>query len=132
MNPERNQPSQLEAADFCNQLVSSRIKLDGVVLDPPYSYRQVTEHYGGLGKKATYLDTSANFIGRVKTAISPAVKVGGVGITFGWNSNGFYKNLGFEKREILLVAHGLTHNDTIVVCSEKVREIPAKEETGLM
>lgn len=40
-------------------------------------------------------------------------------ISFGWNSQGFGKNLGFKIIEILLVAHGRGHNDTIVTVEER-------------
>lgn len=34
-------------------------------------------------------------------------------ISFGWNSNGIGKTKGLEIIEILIVAHGGQHNDTI-------------------
>lgn len=44
---------------------------------------------------------------------------GGIVITCGWNSGGIGKKYGFEIEEILLVAHGGWHNDTIVVVDRK-------------
>ena len=38
---------------------------------------------------------------------------------FGWNSNGVGKVRGFEIIEILLIAHGGSHNDTIVTVERK-------------
>ena len=94
----------------------------GVIFDPPYSYRQVSEHYKSLGMKATALDTSANFYNRVMNAICDAIQVGGYAISCGWNSSGFGKNRGFEIVEILIVAHGASHhNDTIVTVERKAR-----------
>lgn len=115
---DSNMPSQyhLEAVEFCNQLSGI---YDGVLIDPPYSYRQVSEHYRGQGIKASYKDTSYNFYGRVYDAIAHKIKVGGLAISFGWNSNGLGKVRGFEIIEILLVAHGLHHNDTIVTVERK-------------
>lgn len=46
-------------------------------------------------------------------------KAGGIVITCGWNSGGIGKKYGFEIEEILLVAHGGWHNDTIVVVDRK-------------
>lgn len=48
------------------------------------------------------------------------VHQGGIVISFGWNSTGIGKKYGFEKIEILLVAHGSQHNDTIVVVERKI------------
>lgn len=94
--------------------------LSGVLFDPPYSYRQIKEHNAGLGKKPTQKDTSYNFYRRAMNAIIPKIKVGGYAISFGWNSNGFGKKYGFEIVEILLVAHGMHHNDTIVTIERKI------------
>ncbi|GAH81276.1 unnamed protein product [marine sediment metagenome] len=47
------------------------------------------------------------------------IKKGGIVISFGWNSGGFGKNREFEIKEILLVAHGGNHNDTICVVEVK-------------
>jgi hypothetical protein len=107
----------MEAVDFANWLDA---EYDGVLFDPPYSYRQVSEHYQVIGKKATQLDTSTNFYNRVKMPIAPKIKAGGLAICFGWNSNGFGKKLGFEIIEVLLIAHGGHHNDTIVTIERKM------------
>ena len=116
LNPEMPTLYHLEALEF-------GIALDGlykgVLFDPPYSYRQVSEHYKILGKKATQLDTSSNFYNRAMNPIADKIKSGGHAISFGWNSNGFGKNRGFEIIEILLVAHGGHHNDTIVTVEKK-------------
>ena len=42
-------------------------------------------------------------------------------MTFGWNSGGIGKTKGFEIVEILMVAHGGWHNDTIVTIEKKVK-----------
>ncbi len=55
-----------------------------------------------------------------KELLAPKIKPNGLAITFGWNSQGFGKNLGFELKEILLVAHGRSHNDTIVTVERKI------------
>lgn len=118
-NPERNAKYHMEAEEFAEMLEG---KYDGVLFDPPYSYRQVSEHYQVVGKKATQMDTSTQFYNRVMNPLSPKIKIGGIAISFGWNSNGFGLSRGFEKIEILLVAHGGHHNDTIVTVERKIRE----------
>jgi hypothetical protein len=115
-NPERKTKYHLDAKEFCEKLEG---KFDGILFDPPYSYRQITEHYKVMGLKANRLDTSYNFYRRVMNVIIPKLKVGSYAISFGWNSNGFGKKYGFEIIEILLVAHGGHHNDTIVTVERK-------------
>ena len=62
-----------------------------------------------------------NPFGEMKKEIGRIVSVGGICITCGWNSGGVGKKYGFEIDEILLVAHGGWHNDTIVTVERKVR-----------
>lgn len=117
LNPAQATTHHLEAVEFADILPA---ELKGVLFDPPYSYRQITEHYREYGRKATAKDTSYNFYRRVQVALAPKIRTGGVVISFGWNSNGFGLGLGFEKLEVLLVAHGLHHNDTICTVERKV------------
>ena len=116
-NPEMPAEYHMEAEDFCTMLNG---EYDGVLFDPPYSYRQVSEHYKVLGKKATQLDTSTRFYTRAINPIADNIKIGGYAISFGWDSTGFGKKRGFELVEVLLVAHGGRHNDTIVTVEKKV------------
>jgi len=121
-NPEIEASYHLEAEEFA-KLINKIFKksFDGVLFDPPYSNRQITEHYKILGRKATQLDTSANFYTRAMNPIANKIKPGGYAISCGWNSNGFGKKRGFEIVEILLVAHGGHHNDTIVTVERKTQ-----------
>jgi len=118
MNPERKATFHLEAKEFCETLHSA---YSGVLYDPPYSFRQVSEHYKMLGKKASAIDTSANFHKKVKDVVAPKIKIGGHSISFGWNSMGMGKTRGFEIVEILLVAHGSNNNDTIVTVEKRIK-----------
>ena len=117
-NPEFDTHYHLEALDFVNQL---KKMYRGVLFDPPYSYRQVSEHYKVIGKKATQLDTSTRFYNRVLNPIANKLILGGTAISFGWNSTGFGKKRGFAIIEILLVNHGGYHNDTIVTVERKMQ-----------
>ena len=116
-NPEKPTKYHLEAIDFVNTFQDESI--DGALFDPPYSCRQVSEHYKVIGKKATQLDTSTNFYTRVLNPLANKIKVGGYCISFGWNTNAMGKNRGFEIVEILIVAHGGHHNDTLVTVERK-------------
>lgn len=115
MNPQKPSKFHLPAKEFAEQLDGS---YNGVLFDPPYSLRQVKECYESIGVKLFQEDTQ-RFPQNVKEKIAHKIKTGGYAITFGWNSQGFGKNLGFEIIEILLVPHGRGHNDTIVVVEVK-------------
>ena len=62
----------------------------------------------------------SNIDSNLKDEIKRITCKDGVVITFGWNSNGIGKTRGFEIVEILLVAHGGNHNDTICVVERKL------------
>ena len=119
LNPKMPTDYHLDANVFAKQLEG---EYDGVLFDPPYSYRQVTEHYATMGIKANRLDTSSNFYNRVMDNLYKKIKMGGLAISFGWNSNGFGKKRGFEIIDGMLVAHGGHHNDTIVTIERKVNQ----------
>ena len=86
------------------------------VFDPPYSPRQLKEVYKGKGEYDTKASTWSNW----KDLLSKKIKKGGIVISFGWSSQGMGKNRGFKIEEILLVAHGGNHNDTICVVERKI------------
>lgn len=123
-NPDKPTKYHMEAMDFVNELSGKTGQLEGALFDPPYSYRQVSEHYVVLGKKATQLDTSSQFYNRVLNPLADIIKVGGYCISFGWNTNGMGKNRGFVIEEILIIAHGGHHNDTLVTVEKKIRNRP--------
>lgn len=116
LNPEKPTSYHLHAKKFCETIVGS---YKGILFDPPYSLRQVKECYDEIGIKM-FQDDSQRFPQNVKEAITPKIETGGIAITFGWNSQGFGKNLGFEMIEILMVPHGRSHNDTIVTVEIKM------------
>ncbi len=117
LNPESHCKSHVLADIFC---CSQNILFEGVLFDPPYSGRQVKECYTNLNKLVHRDDTNAYFHANVKKSIANKIKDGGYAICCGWNTNGFGKKYGFELIEILLVAHGSSHNDTIVTVEKKV------------
>ena len=92
---------------------------DGILIDPPYSLRQVSEHYKKAGIKITGWHTSAGYNSALKNEASRLLKKGGKAICFGWNSMGIGKMRGFEMTRILLVAHGGSKNDTI--CTVEIK-----------
>ena len=110
----------MDALDFMKMFGDSSV--DGVLYDPPYSPRQVSECYNNVGYNVTWDTTKASFWGNHKREISRIVKVGGKVITFGWNSGGIGYKYGFEITRILMVAHGGWHNDTICTVEVKTHE----------
>ncbi|PEG97426.1 adenine-specific DNA methylase [Lactobacillus sp. UMNPBX9] len=108
----------LDALDFLKQLKANSVDL--VLYDPPYSPRQVSESYKLLDMSVNMATTQSSYWSKQKQEIARIVKVGGYVISCAWNSGGIGKKHGFEIQEILLVAHGGWHNDTIVTVERKV------------
>ena len=120
LNPDYDTDCHLEAKDFLKRFEAESV--DGVLLDAPYSPRQVAECYKGFGREVTSMTTRASFWGEIKKEISRIVRPNGKCITFGWNSGGVGKSLGFDITRILLVPHGGWHNDTICTVERKCIE----------
>ena len=120
LNLEYDTDYHLDALDFLKLFEDASV--DGVLYDPPYSPRQVSECYNDVGYTITWDTTKASFWGNHKREISRIVKIGGKVITFGWNSGGIGYKYGFEIERILLVPHGGWHNDTICTVEVKTHE----------
>lgn len=120
LNKEYDTDYHMDALDFMKMFDSESV--DGVLYDPPYSPRQVSECYNNVGYNVTWDTTKASFWGNHKREISRIVKLGGKVITFGWNSGGIGYKYGFEIERILLVPHGGWHNDTICTVEVKTHE----------
>ena len=118
IDPQYDTDFHMDATDFLNLFKPDSV--DTGLYDPPYSPRQVAECYKALGITVNMQTTQASYWSRQKEAIGRIVKKGGIVITCGWNSGGIGKKYGFEIIEILLVAHGGWHNDTIVTVEKKV------------
>ena len=58
---------------------------------------------------------------RRRLLINKLVPRGGVVLTFGWDTNGM-GGKEWEIEEIMLVAHGSDHNDTICMAERKIVE----------
>ena len=107
----------MDALDFLKILPENSANM--VLYDPPYSPRQVSEVYKNLGKSVNMQTTQSSYWSKQKKEIARITKSGGYVMTFGWNSGGIGKSNGFEIIEILMVAHGGWHNDTIVTIEKK-------------
>lgn len=110
-------PYSKDALEYMAEFKDASI--DGCLFDPPYSPRQLKECYESQGM--VLHDTKSSVWKSWKDEIARIIKPQGLCLSFGWSTNGLGKERGFEIIEILLVAHGGNHNDTIVVVEKKVK-----------
>jgi len=100
--------------DALEFLKITNLKFDTIILDPPYSFRKSYEKYKGhyIGSKYTI----------IKKAIIRVLNDGARVITFGYNSQGMSRQLGFKKIAICLVCHNGDHNDTVCTVENKMNK----------
>lgn len=119
LNEEYDTDYHLDALEFLKTFDDNSV--DGVLYDPPYSPRQVSECYKNVGMEVTQQTTQASFWSRHKDEIARILKPDSKAICFGWNSMGCGKNRGFVMTKVLLIPHGGNHNDTICTVEIKVK-----------
>jgi hypothetical protein len=85
-------------------------RYDTVVFDPPYSAHQAVVSYG---------TRRAQQVSHARDVVEYVLRPGGRVISLGWNSTGMSKGRGFEKEALLLINHGGSHNDTIVLVERR-------------
>ena len=107
-----------DALDFLKRFDDNSV--DGILFDPPYSPRQISECYAGVGKKAHMTDTQSSFYTLRKKECRRILKTGGKFICFGWNSMGIGDKTKFKMTDVLLVPHGGARNDTICTVEIKI------------
>jgi hypothetical protein len=119
-----------DALDFLKNIQSAR----GCLFDPPYSVEQCLRRYT---PKQNGTAGRAEYWAKCKDEIARIIEPGGCAISFCWDSTGMGEGRGFSIEEIMLVAHGACHNDTIVTVERKVqahmgglsRPVPPTEQT---
>jgi hypothetical protein len=112
--------AHMDAEDFLEYLGKRGVVADLVLFDPPYSPRQISEHYKAAGREVTAEDTqNGRLYRRVRDAVDRITRPGGVVLSFGWQSLGMGVARGYQPLEILLVSHGGGHNDTICFAERK-------------
>jgi len=117
LNPDYDTDYHLDAVDFLRVFADSSV--DFVFYDPPYSLRQVSECYKNVGIPVTMETTQSSWRSKHITEIARVLKPNGIVMCFGWNSAGVGKVRGCELVEVMLVAHGGSHNDTICTVERK-------------
>jgi len=111
----------MDAEDFCRMLTEKGVAADVVLFDPPYSPTQMKAVYDSIGIKHDDGGSNAKLYARVRRAFEPMVKVGGVVLTFGWNTHGMMTSRAYAREALLVVCHGQAHNDTLCLCERKVQ-----------
>jgi hypothetical protein len=121
LNPSTSAEYHMDAREFLRTLT---LRADAVLFDPPYSPRQISEVYQQVGRSCSTEDTqNARLYRECRDLAADILCQGGVAISCGWNSAGFGKERGFTLREVLIIAHGGAHNDTIVTVEINTRTI---------
>ena len=119
LNPEIKADQHEDAINFLKGLGKQNDYF--FFFDPPYSPRQISECYKNVGIQTNMQTTQSSWYSNIKDEISRLTDVGNLVISASWNSNGIGASRGFEIEEILIVAHGGWHNDTIVTVECKVQ-----------
>ncbi len=117
LNPDVEADEHMDALDFLRTIDDNAAML--VLFDPPYSSRQVAECYKKFDRTVDMQTTQGSYWANLKKEISRIVRPKGKVLTCSWNSGGIGKEMGFEIEEILLVAHGGWHNDTICTVEQR-------------
>src|SRR5215472_11560007 len=114
LDPATSAKYHMDAIDFLDLALRAKVQADIVFIDPPYSPIQIARCYKAAGREVGRIDTQNGRLMRfVKDRATKLCKVGGVALSFGWNSVGMGIGRGFIPVEILMVNHGGVHNDTI-------------------
>ena len=121
LNPNTEADQHMKAIDYLEWLSEKITHCTLAIFDPPYSLRQRKELYEGVGIEFTYEDsTDANWVAE-KDAINKLLLPGGIFLHFGWHTNGMGKKRGYEIVEVLMVAHGGAHHDTLCMAERKLQ-----------
>lgn len=124
LNPDTHADFHLDAEEFLDKLHEDDVTADLLIFDPPYSPRQISECYKSIGREVGMAGTQNGALyKRVRDAVMPILSEDAVVLSFGWNSAGMGAKRGFEIIELLLVAHGGGHNDTICLAERRIGSV---------
>jgi hypothetical protein len=120
INPKTSADYHMDAVKFLELMADMGVVANTAIFDPPYSPRQISECYKQMGRKVTGVDTqNARLYKTARDAFDKIIPVGGIVLSFGWNTVGMGKTRGYEIIEIMLCCHGGAHNDTICMVEIK-------------
>lgn len=119
MNPATEAEYHMDAYEFLKMLLEKKVQADLIIFDPPYTLRQAQECYEQFGKWT--LEDTQNAIRwtKEKMICAELLQPGGYFLNFGHNSNGLGEKHKTKIVELLIVAHGGAHNDTICIAERK-------------
>ena len=106
-----------DAIDFLRAFPDESV--DAVLLDPPRTQAQVAAGYRAAGVEPGPEATRYSFWSALKDEAMRIIKPGGIALSFGSNSNGLGARRGFSPMELLVVAHGGSHEDTMCLAERK-------------
>lgn len=92
------------------EMIKKNKKYDLVIADPPYTAFQAVRSYG---------NEKLQDITVIKNLINQLLNKDGTVIFFGYNSTGMGGKRGYEKKEILLINLGGSHNDIIITVDQR-------------
>jgi hypothetical protein len=105
----------VDAAEYVKTLIRKRVRVDGILFDPPYSPRQIKECYNSVGRDVTARDTqNGRLYKEVRDLLRKIALPGCVSLSFGWNLSGF--GVGWTTVDKLVLDHGGAHSSTLCVC----------------
>ena len=121
LNPFYNTDHNLDALAFLQMLEAQDISADAILFDPPYSLQQIKEVYKSIGIERWTKQDQQNQWRKEKDICAKLLKVGGHFLHFGWHTNALGKKRNCQIVEILMVAHGRTHHDTLCTVERKIK-----------
>lgn len=101
LNPEFDTDYNMEFKDFARRMefevdYNNQRMIDLVFFDPPYSLRQLKDHYDGIGKDLELWQTH-NMWKEGKDHLARIMPVGSRVVSLGWTTSGWGAKRGFEK-----------------------------------
>jgi len=118
LDKDANADYHLDALEFLQSRADA--EFDGILYDPPYSFRQAVECYKGNGRENfTSSVSNLKYWADCKNEAARIVKHGGLALCFGWNTNGLGVGRGFQIESVRILAHGGSKNDTLITVERK-------------
>lgn len=125
LNPKTAAEYHMSAREFLVMLKERGVSVDLVIFDPPYTIHQVKQCYESIGLPFLLNDSQqAGVWTDEKDLCYDILSPDGIFLHFGYHSNGMGKGRDMLIEEILLVAHGRNHNDTICTVERKIAHQP--------
>lgn len=128
IDPEVDADYHKDGLEFLRTFQDGEVSI--VLYDPPHSPRQLSEVYKKVGRSVNMQTTQSRYWSEMKKEIGRITCWGSRVISCGWNSGGMGKCNSFAIEEVVIVAHGGMHNDTIVVVDGRRRDQAQKGGTS--